>query len=187
MRYTGEAAGTVGSRIAESPVGVPGAVHVLVAVPRRLPVPFGSGVPFVELVKSHLDLWVGKLVGVALRGGVARLPAPCAPMDPDGVAVLAAHGDAWKLRVLVAHAAAALATGLVVDLAEGPRAWVVVARLVLGEEAELGCRDHVQPLLLALGCDLRCEFRAGWRQNWFAAWDVDDAVGAEELVAFCGS
>ena len=77
-------------------------------------------------------------MAVAPRGVVSNFTAPSASMDSDYLAGFAAHADAWEIFVFVMVPFAAVTTGLVVDMAESARAWVVISRLVLGEEAELG-------------------------------------------------
>ena len=89
-------------------------------------------------MQRHLDLVVGEFVAVAPRGVVSNFAAPSASMDSDYLAGFSAHADTWEIFVFIMIPFAAVPAGFVVDMAESARAWVVISRLVLGEEAELG-------------------------------------------------
>ncbi len=89
-------------------------------------------------MQRHLDLFVGEFVAVAPWGVVSNFAAPSAPMDSDYLAGFSAHADTWEIFVFKMIPFATAPAGFVVDMAESERAWIVIARLFLGEETELG-------------------------------------------------
>ena len=113
-------------------------MHVLVAPPRIFPARLWCCFPLIELVQRHLDLPVGEFVAVAPWGVVSNFAAPSAPMDSDYLAGFSAHADTWEIFVFKMIPFATAPAGFVVDMAESERAWIVIARLFLGEETELG-------------------------------------------------
>ena len=113
-------------------------MHVLVAPPRIFPARLWCCFPLIELVQRHLDLRVGEFVAVAPWGVVSNFAAPSASMDSDYLAGFSAHANTWEIFVFIMIPFATVPAGFVVDMAESERAWVVIARLILGEETELG-------------------------------------------------
>ena len=65
-------------------------------------------------------------------------------MDADLPRVRPAHWDVREIWIHVVPASATLPTGCVVHVAEAAGAWIEVAGLALGEEAELGFNDDVE-------------------------------------------
>jgi hypothetical protein len=59
-------------------------------------------------------------------------------MDSDYLAGFSAHADTWEIFVFIMIPFATVPAGFVEGVAERERAWVVIARLFLGEETELG-------------------------------------------------
>jgi hypothetical protein len=146
------------SCVAETPVRITRAIHVFVAPSRILPARLRCCFPIIELVQRHLDLPVGEFVAVALWGIVSNFSAPNASMNSDYLAGFSAHADSWEFFVFKMIAFATIPEGFVEAVAERERARVVQARLLLGEEAELGCADHVQLFFLTFGREVCGKF-----------------------------
>jgi hypothetical protein len=126
------------SCVAETPVWIARAMHVLVAPPRIFPARLWCCLPLIELVQRHLDLHVREFVAVAPWGIVSNFSAPNASMYSDYLAGFSAHADTWEFFVFIMIAFATVPEGFVEAVAERERAWVEKARLLLGEETELG-------------------------------------------------
>ena len=135
---TGQRRVTKGLCVAEAPVGITRAVDVLVAPPRIVPARLRICFPLIELVQRHLDLRFGEFSAVASWGIVSNISAPNASMDSGYLAGFSAHADTWEFFVFIMIPFAAIPEGFVEAVAERERAWVEIARLLLGEETELG-------------------------------------------------
>jgi hypothetical protein len=89
-------------------------------------------------VQRHLDLRFGEFSAVASWGIVSNISAPNASMNSGYLAGFPAHADTWEFFVIKMSPFAAIPLGFVEAVAEWERAWVEIARLLLGEETELG-------------------------------------------------